>query len=229
MNTKNKSKVKKSSISTRLRNGMIVIFLIMILLIVRLGWLQFVKGSWLKEQMYSQLITSRIISPKRGTIYDANGKELAISAAVDTVTINPNSIMVSDENKELSEIKTKALKEKVAKALSEIFELDYQQTLEKVSSTNYIETIAKKVQKDKIDKLKSWMEEEKVYSGINIDEDSKRYYPYGNLASNLIGFCGDENIGLEGLENEFDDLLTGTPRKNNNISRCNSRIYTRSK
>lgn len=229
MNTKNKSKVKKSSISTRLRNGMIVIFLIMILLIVRLGWLQFDKGSWLKEQMYSQLITSRIISPKRGTIYDANGKELAISAAVDTVTINPNLIMVSDENKELSEIKTKALKEKVAKALSEIFELDYQQTLEKVSSTNYIETIAKKVQKDKIDKLKSWMEEEKVYSGINIDEDSKRYYPYGNLASNLIGFCGDENIGLEGLENEFDDLLTGTPRKNNNISRCNSRIYTRSK
>ena len=229
MNTKNKSKVKKSSISTRLRNGMIVIFLIMILLIVRLGWLQFVKGSWLKEQMYSQLITSRIISPKRGTIYDANGKELAISAAVDTVTINPNLIMVSDENKELSEIKTKALKEKVAKALSEIFELDYQQTLEKVSSTNYIETIAKKVQKDKIDKLKSWMEEEKVYSGINIDEDSKRYYPYGNLASNLIGFCGDKNIGLEGLENEFDDLLTGTPRKNNNISRCNSRIYTRSK
>lgn len=229
MNTKNKSKVKKSSISTRLRNGMIVIFLIMILLIVRLGWLQFVKGSWLKEQMYSQLITSRIISPKRGTIYDANGKELAISAAVDTVTINPTLIMVSDENKELSEIKTKALKEKVAKALSEIFELDYQQTLEKVSSTNYIETIAKKVQKDKIDKLKSWMEEEKIYSGINIDEDSKRYYPYGNLASNLIGFCGDENIGLEGLENEFDDLLTGTPRKNNNISRCNSRIYTRSK
>ena len=229
MNTKNKSKVKKSSISARLRNGRIIIFLIMILLIVRLGWLQFVKGSWLKEQMYSQLITSRIISPKRGTIYDANGKELAISAAVDTVTINPNLIMVSDENKELSEIKTKALKEKVAKALSEIFELDYQQTLEKVSSTNYIETIAKKVQKDKIDKLKSWMEEEKVYSGINIDEDSKRYYPYGNLASNLIGFCGDENIGLEGLENEFDDLLTGTPRKNNNISRCNSRIYTRSK
>lgn len=229
MNTKNKSKVKKSSISARLRNGRIIIFLIMILLIVRLGWLQFVKGSWLKEQMYSQLITSRIISPKRGTIYDANGKELAISAAVDTVTINPTLIVVSDENKELAEIKTKALKEKVAKALSEIFELDYQKTLEKVSSTNFLETIAKKVQKDKIDKLKSWMEEEKIYSGINIDEDSKRYYPYGNLASNLIGFCGDENIGLEGLENEFDDLLTGTPRKNNNISRCNSRIYTRSK
>ena len=229
MNTKNKSKVKKSSISARLRNGMIIIFLIMILLIVRLGWLQFVKGSWLKEQMYSQLITSRIISPKRGTIYDANGKELAISAAVDTVTINPTLIVVSDENKELAEIKTKALKEKVAKALSEIFALNYQKTLEKVSSTNFLETIAKKVQKDKIDKLKSWMEEEKIYSGINIDEDSKRYYPYGNLASNLIGFCGDENIGLEGLENEFDDLLTGTPRKNNNISRCNSRIYTRSK
>ena len=61
--------------------------------------------------MYSQLITSRAISPKRGTIYDTNGKELAISAAVDTVTINPDLIKVSEENKELEEIKTNALKE----------------------------------------------------------------------------------------------------------------------
>ena len=190
---------------------MIAIFCMFLLLIGRLFWLQFIKGPWLKEQMYSQLITSRAISPKRGTIYDTNGKELAISAAVDTVTINPDLIKVSEENKELEEIKTKALKEKVAKAFSEIFELDYEKTLAKVNSTSWLETIVSKVQKDKIDKLKKWMEEEKIYSGINIDEDTKRYYPYNNLASNLIGFCGDENRGLEGLENEFDSLLTGTP------------------
>ena len=211
MNTKNKSKAPKYSRALRLRNGMIAIFCVFLLLIGRLFWLQFIKGPWLKEQMYSQLITSRAISPKRGTIYDTNGKELAISAAVDTVTINPDLIKVSEENKELEEIKTKALKEKVAKAFSEIFELDYEKTLAKVNSTSWLETIVSKVQKDKIDKLKKWMEEEKIYSGINIDEDTKRYYPYNNLASNLIGFCGDENRGLEGLENEFDSLLTGTP------------------
>ena len=83
--------------------------------------------------MYSQLITSRAISPKRGTIYDTNGKELAISAAVDTVTINPDLIKVSEENKELEEIKTKALKEKVAKAFSEIFELDYEKVLKRLN------------------------------------------------------------------------------------------------
>ena len=210
MNTKNKSKAPKYSRALRLRNGMIAIFCVFLLLIGRLFWLQFIKGPWLKEQMYSQLITSRAISPKRGTIYDTNGKELAISAAVDTVTINPDLIKVSEENKELEEIKTKALKEKVAKAFSEIFELDYEKTLAKVNSTSWLETIVSKVQKDKIDKLKKWMEEEKIYSGINIDEDTKRYYPYNNLASNLIGFCGDENRGLEGLENEFDSLLTGT-------------------
>ncbi len=214
MNTKNKrnkSKVKKYSIALRLRNGMIVIFLVLILLIGRLAWLQFVQGAWLKEQMYMQLITSRVISPKRGTIYDTNGKELAISAAVDTVTINPYSIKVLKQNKEIDETKTRVLKEKVAKAFSEIFELDYEKTLSKVCSSNSIETIAPKVQKDKIDKLKAWMEQEEIYSGINIEEDTKRYYPYENLASNLIGFCGDENKGLEGLENEFDSLLTGTP------------------
>ena len=104
MNTKNKSKAPKYSRALRLRNGMIAIFCVFLLLIGRLFWLQFIKGPWLKEQMYSQLITSRAISPKRGTIYDTNGKELAISAAVDTVTINPDLIKVSEENKELEEI-----------------------------------------------------------------------------------------------------------------------------
>ena len=138
MNTKNKSKAPKYSRALRLRNGMIAIFCVFLLLIGRLFWLQIIKGPWLKEQMYSQLITSRAISPKRGTIYDTNGKELAISAAVDTVTINPDLIKVSEENKELEEIKTKALKEKVAKTFSEIFELDYEKTLAKVNSTSWL-------------------------------------------------------------------------------------------
>ena len=59
---------------------------------------------------------------------------------------------------------------------------------QKVSSDSSYITIVRKVEKDKVDKLKAWMEKEKVYSGINIDEDAKRYYPYNNLASSLMGF-----------------------------------------
>ena len=208
----NKSQVKKlPSTNRRLRISMIIVYILLFLLIIRIFWIQFVQGAWLKEQMYSQLITSRVISPKRGTIYDCNGKELAISAAVDTVSVNPLLIVAKDSNSDVQELKTKALKEKMAKAFSEIFDLDYNKTLEKLNSSNSVETIARKVEKDKIDKLKDWMKSEDIYSGINIDEDTRRYYPFENLASNLIGFCGDDNQGLEGLEAEWDSILTGTP------------------
>ena len=77
-----------------------------------------------------------------------------------------------------------------------------------------METIAKKIEQEKVDKLQSWMKENSVSVGINIDEDTKRYYPYGSLASNVIGFCGSDNQGLSGIESKWDSVLTGTPRKN---------------
>jgi len=192
-----KPKNKEISFSKRLRGMMLVIFILLFLLLVRIGFLQFVQGAELKEKMYDQLITSDLISPKRGTIYDSTGKSLAISADVDTVSIFPNSIVVKESGK-IDEEKTKYLKEKVAKAFSEIFSLDYNETLEKISSdsSNAI-IVAQKAEKDKIDKLREWMEKEEIYSGINIDEDTKRYYPYENLASSLIGFCNNDNQGSE--------------------------------
>ena len=197
------SKINKSSISLkpkRLLTLLGLLFVLFVLLIIRLIFIQFIDGSKLKELANRQQTTSEVISAKRGTIYDSTGKALATSAQVDTVTIDPSKI--SDENKE-----------KVAKAFSEIFELDYNETLEKVKSTKSLETIIKKVEQDKIDKLESWMKENKIYSGINIDEDVKRYYPYNTLASNLIGFCDTDNKGLEGLESRWDDILTGVPGK----------------
>ena len=188
--------------------AIIVTILIFVLLIGRIGFLQFVEGSSLKEAAYNQQAINQIISPKRGNIYDATGKALAISAQVDTITINPQKIA-----KEGDEGATKALKEKVAKGLSDIFGLDYNETLEKVNSNSQVETIAKKVEQDKVDELKTWMEENKISVGINIDEDTKRYYPCNNVASNVIGFCGTDNQGLSGIEFQWDNVLTGTPGK----------------
>ena len=211
----NNSKKKKVTFSKtkRLKGIMLVFFLVFFAIILRLANLQIIKGSELKESMYNQLITSRVISPKRGAIYDANGKALARSAQVDTVTINPKKIVVENSDEEVAEIKTKLLKEKVAKSLSDIFKLDYEETLKKVSSDKSVETIAKKVENEKVEKLKEWMKKNDIATGINIDEDTKRYYPYDNLASNLIGFCGTDNQGLEGLESIWDNVLTGTPGK----------------
>ena len=175
----------------------IVIFL---LLILRLFWIQFVNGASLKEKASRQQTSSTIISPKRGTIYDLNGKALAISENVDTVSINPSKL-------------NKDKKEFIAKGLSDIFELDYNETLEKANSDSSVETIAKKVESDKINELQKWINDNKISTGINIDEDTKRYYPYNELASQVIGFCGTDNQGLAGIESSYDNILTGRSGK----------------
>ena len=186
----------------------IILSVFLFTLIGRIGFLQFVQGASLKEAATRQQTTSRIISPNRGAIYDSTGKPLAISASVDTVTVNPQKFIIEDNPEE-----TSVLQEKISKALSEIFELDYDEVYGKVTSSSSVQTIIKKVEEDKINQLKSWMESNEISSGINIDTDTKRYYYYNNLASNLIGFCGDDNQGLAGLEYYWNSVLTGTPGK----------------
>ena len=193
--------------TTKLRNVFIVIILVFIILLGRIGYLQFVEGAYLTELAYQQQTINQILSPKRGNIYDSTGKALAISAQVDTITINPTKIK-GDSDEE-----TKTLKETVAKGLSDIFALDYNETLAKVNSESQVETIIKKVEQEKVDELKTWMDENDISVGINIDEDTKRYYPYGELASSVIGFCGSDNQGLSGIESKWDSVLTGTPGK----------------
>ncbi len=178
--------------------------LLLFLLIIRLFYLQLVNGEYLSTLATTQQTTSEIISSKRGNIYDSTGASLAISETVDTITINPAKIV-----KKKSE-ETPTYKEFVAKGLSDIFELDYNETLEKVKSSSSVETIARKVEEDKVNKLKTWMKENKITNGINIDEDSKRYYPYETVASQLIGSCGTDNQGLSGIEYSYDSILKGT-------------------
>ena len=185
----------------RIRNLFYIVLVLCFLLIVRVGFIQFVQGSELQAMAYSQQTLNRKINPRRGTIWDATGeKALAISASTETVSVNPTNIKLED-------------KEKVARALSDIFILDYETVLKRVSKRSSIETITKKVDKDKTDKLRLWMQENNIVDGINIDEDTKRYYPYSNLASNIIGFTGSDNQGLEGIERQYDGLLKGSQGK----------------
>ena len=174
--------------------------------------MQIVKGKELREREQLQSIASSTIDAKRGIIYDCNKKALAISADVDTITVNPKLITVKVDGN-VDEEKTKSLKEKIAKEFSDLFKLDYNETLNKLNSEKSTETIAEKVETDKVKELQKWMKDNSTYSGINIDEDTKRYYPFNNLASNLIGFCGSDNQGLDGIELEYDDVLKGTNGK----------------
>lgn len=185
------------STKKRMRTMLFIIFFIMVVLIGRIGYIQLIDGKKLSQMAYEQQTLDRAINPKRGTIYDSTGQVLAQSSTVETVTVNP--VNIAKENKEI-----------FAKKLSEIFELDYEKTLKKVSKRSSIETIAKKIDKGKADELRKWMQENNITTGINIDEDTKRYYPNNNLASQIIGFCGSDNQGLDGIEAKYDKVLSGT-------------------
>lgn len=219
----NKKQTKNSEITGNITRKkkviweLIVAMLLFTLLAGRLAHIQFIKGEELQSMAYMQQTLDRNINPKRGTIYDSTGKNiLAVSSTVETITVNP--VNIAKENKE-----------KVARALTKIFDLDYETVLKRVTKRSSIETIVKKVDKEKADELRIWMKDNNITSGINIDEDTKRYYPYNNLASQIIGFCGSDNQGLDGIEAWYDKELKGSKRKNNKSNRCkrwrNRKLY----
>lgn len=189
INLKNKKKM---------RNTLFITFLILLLLLSRICYIEFVQGKELQVLAFEQQVQKRTVNPRRGTIYDSSEKyTLAISSTAYTVSVNPTNI--PNEKKDL-----------IAKKLAEIFDLDYETVLKKVSKKSSIETIVKKIEKNKADELRIWLLENNIDTGVNIDEDSKRYYPYSNLASQVIGFCGGDNQGLDGVEAKYDEVLSGT-------------------
>ena len=175
----------------------VVITILLFGLSTRIFWIQFKMDNWLKKMAYIQHTSERAFNPRRGTIYDATGKTiLAVSGSVESVTVNPINIKVED-------------REKIAKKLSELFELDYEKVLKKISKRSAIETIVKKIDKEKSNELRKWLIENKINFGVNIDVDTKRYYPYNTLASQVIGFCGSDNQGLMGIEAKYENELKG--------------------
>ncbi len=180
----------------RIRIMLFIILIVLGFLIIRLAWIQLIKGKFYKVLAEQQQNLDREISAKRGVIYDRNGEILAMSASSEMITINPNNI-------------PKEKKELVARKISEVLELDYEKVLKKVNRNSSIEIIDKKVEKEKSNIIREWLIENNIDQGINIDEDTKRYYPYSKLGSQIIGFCGSDNQGLNGIEAKYDEILKG--------------------
>ena len=179
----------------RMLSLLIIFGIFLVYLLCNMFKWQIVRGAELQESAYNQQTKNRTISPKRGVIYDRNGTVLAESVTVETISITPKNI-------------DKEYKEKTAKGLSEILGLNYETVLAKTKKNTADEVIARKLEKDVTDKVRNWIKEEKI-KGVNIYEDTKRYYPNGSLLSHVLGFCGIDNQGLEGLETQYESVLKG--------------------
>lgn len=171
-----------------------------IVLLGRLYYLQIVQHEELESAAIEQQLRETELDSGRGTIYDRNGKILAVSADVDTIYISPAEIKMYDEDPEL-----------IARGLSEILGVDYEKILNMAADTaSWYKTVARKVEPELADKVRAFKNEHSL-KGVKIEADSKRYYPYGPLASHVIGYVGYENSGLSGLELTLEEALGGTP------------------
>lgn len=194
----NMIKVKKRSLAL-----LITYSILIIALIFRVGYYQIVKGEEYSIKAYERQTRSRIINPKRGTIYDRNGKGLAISASVETISVNPPDFM--DKMKDTPE-----KIDQIAYDLAQMLDMTPESVKEKLTSNLSWAFIKRKVDKEVGLKVREYLVENSIDS-IYVDEDSKRYFPNGNLASHVLGFTGDDEQGLNGIEKTFDEILSGKP------------------
>lgn len=140
-----------------------------------------------------------VVTASRGSITDRNGNVLAVSATAYTVFISPHDIEYYEEDANA-----------IADGLSRILGVDRESIIEKSKDTaSYYKTISRKIEAPLADEVRAFISDGK-YKSIHIENDTKRYYPYGSLACHVVGFVGMENSGLEGLEAEYNGYLTGT-------------------
>lgn len=180
-----------NDIHTRIRFVFLVIIIVLILVIGKVFYIQvfsYKKLSQITEDLWSRKMT---INAPRGDIVDRKGNVLATSIVTTTIYVVPNQIQD---------------KEKVSKDIAEILNCDYDDVYKYVSKHSSMEIIRKGMDlnsdvADKIDKL--------GYDGVYLVVDSKRYYPYGETLAHIIGFVGNDNQGLSGLELTYDEYLTG--------------------
>lgn len=142
------------------------------------------------EELHSR---ERAIKARRGHIYDRNGEPIAVNKPVNTISVIHNQIQEAD---------------RVAEVLAKELDLDYEYVRKKVDNKVALERIKTNVERDVADKIRSYN-----LVGVTIDEDYRRWYPYDNVASHIIGFTGSDNQGIIGLEVKYEEYLKGIEGK----------------
>lgn len=175
----------------------------------RLSYIMIVKGDFYQTKASEQQLYDNLVTAPRGDIYDRNMNRLATSSTAWTVYLTPNGI-----NKLKDADEAEKVRDMIAKGLSEILEMTYDEIYEKTTQNRYYVIVKKKISKETTDKIREFLAEEEskeleLTQYIGLDETTKRYYPNDTLASSVLGFVGDDNQGLAGLESYYDNDLTG--------------------
>ena len=180
--------------------------LMFVLLFFRLYDLQITRHEELQGKAVSQQTRRTVVTASRGTIYDASGNILAISASAETIILSPLEIDQAVNSKTTPVSWTK---DSLAAGLADILGKDAASIRKRMENTeSQYEVIQLRAEEDVAAKVRAYVDENDIV-GVHLVADSKRYYPYGSLAAQVIGFVGTENTGLYGLEAYYEDELEG--------------------
>lgn len=193
--------LRKSPFIKRVSIVILIFVMMLVLLVKNLVKEQIIKSEYYREKAVEQYTTEMSINPKRGTIYDRNMKALCMSASVENVFVSPNEVKKEDE-------------ELIAAFLAETLEVDKQNIIDHLGNKkNKYYVVKYQVERETCDEIRTWMSKNEFTDGIHFEENTKRYYPYGNLASHVLGFTGYDNSGVYGIEAKYNNILKGAPGK----------------
>ena len=167
----------------------VIVILCSFLLSARLVYLMVIKADHYAKKAKEVQQRERAIKAERGKIYDRNGILIAANKPVSTISVIHNQIKD---------------KETVIRNLSVLLDIDEEKVRKRVEKKSSREKIKSNVEKNISDQIRKLN-----MAGVMVDEDYKRYYPYGSLASKVIGFAGGDNQGILGLEATYDSMLAG--------------------
>ena len=194
-------------IQTRSFVLMILMGMVMfVLLFFRLFDLQITRHEELQSKAVNQQTRRTVVTASRGTIYDTAGNILAISSSAETIILSPLEI-----NNALNDTENPVTwtKDSLAAGLAEILGKDAASIRKRMDNVkSQYELIQLRADEEVAAKVRAYVEENKI-SGVHLVADTKRYYPYGSLAAQVIGFVGDDNTGLYGLEAYYEEELEG--------------------
>ena len=194
--------LKRSRPARRRATVMLVVFVLAAAgITARLAWLQLYRGEAYDRLAYIGQNRQQQIRPTRGSIFDRNGKGLAISAEVATVSVNPALLLAEVE-------KRPQVIPQIADNLSSILGIARDSVYADLTSSESFVYIARKIDKEKGEAARQYLQSIKVGS-VYVDKDAKRFYPKGSLASHVIGYTGTDDQGLLGMELKLDGTLKG--------------------
>ena len=203
--------------------------LLFVILFFQLYHLQITRHQEMQTRALDQQTRQTVVSAFRGTIYDRNGSQLAVSVSTETVFLSPKDLkeQLDAEEERLAEIRQKNASlaegetplseesqvhwtyDSLAASLSGILGVSQDTIRSCMDRTDsQYEVLAKKVDEDVADQIRQLINDTDVH-GVYMVADAKRVYPYGSLASHVLGFVGTDNTGLYGLESRYDKYLQG--------------------